>query len=56
MERNGERLKELVKEQEKGCNDKCPDFDEDCFAVENPLHCFTYIPCKGYCPLLYNEN
>lgn len=43
---------------------KCPDFDEDCFEVEDKVKCWTgWMPCpepldinigiaKGYCPFL----
>lgn len=46
----------------------CPDFDDDCYHIDNVIGCFigkgkgkgkeqeTCGIAEGYCPLIHNEN
>ena len=48
---------ELVQLDNKAA-DKCPDYDEECKDVIDPLRCMAgdenCPPIDGYCPMLFN--
>ena len=37
------------------CGDRCRDFDEDCYGINDKLHCWKYDPTKGVCPFLTGD-
>lgn len=48
-------MEKLNREQattDKGVDDRCRDFDEDCLKVRSFLDCFLYDPEQGNCPFL----
>lgn len=35
---------------------RCKDFDEDCYGIEDKVHCYLYDPTKGMCPFLSSHS
>ena len=49
--------------QKKRSNNRCPDYDKDCYEVKYPTNCFLGFmrwhnlgTAKGYCPLCHHSN
>jgi hypothetical protein len=42
-------------EQFDDCGNRCRDFDEDCYGINDKLHCWKYDPTKGVCPFLTGD-
>jgi hypothetical protein len=50
----------LVLDIKSSSSNICPDYDEDCDEITDPLHCWMGTKncgrAKGLCPLIHNEN
>jgi hypothetical protein len=58
MNRESIELKEKVKSVES--SNTCPDYDDDCHDVKDPVSCWMGNECldraQGLCPLIHNSN